>query len=211
MEFFSLIASKMQDGQQLNMTIRKNGDGLVLSMIPDTSGVKDKAVSSLEPLVMNGTPKEFEEGFESALAPIEKAFSLMEEVSAFEKSLEEARKKTEMEAKKKEEESKKRKEEADQRKSYLDHFNLAKELLGEQKFKDAHTVLAKALALPGADKDACEKLKREIDEKSGAGGLFGGAEDKSDGKKLSPVSSRTASPAPAKNEADEDEQDNDEE
>lgn len=56
MEFFNLIASKMQDGQQLNMTIRKNGEKLVLSMIPDTSGVKDKAVSSLEPLVMNGTP-----------------------------------------------------------------------------------------------------------------------------------------------------------
>ena len=51
----------MQDGQQLNMTIRKNGEKLVLSMIPDTSGVKDKAVSSLEPLVMNGTPQEFEE------------------------------------------------------------------------------------------------------------------------------------------------------
>lgn len=200
MEFFSLIASKMQDGQQLNMTIRKSGDGLVLSMIPDTSGVKDNAVSSLEPLVINGTPQEFAEGFENALAPIAKAFSLMDEVKAYEKSVEDARKKTEME-------SKKKKEEADQKKSYLDHFNLAKELLGEQKFKDARTVLAKAQTMPGADKDACEKLKREIDDKSGAGGLFGGAEDKSDGKKLSPVStSRTAPAAPAKSETKEEEE-----
>lgn len=200
MEFFSLIASKMQDGQQINMTIRKSGDGLVLSMIPDTSGVKDNAVSSLEPLVMNGTPQEFAEGFENALAPIAKAFSLMDEVKAYEKSVEDARKKTKME-------SKKEKKEADQKKSYLDHFNLAKELLGEQKFKDARTVLAKAQAMPGADKDACEKLKREIDDKSGAGGLFGGAEDKSDGKKLSPVStSRTAPAAPAKSETKEEEE-----
>lgn len=202
MEFFNLIASKMQDGQQLNMTIRKNGEKLVLSIIPDMSGVKDKAVSTLEPLVMNGTPQEFEEQFEQALAPVEKAFSLLEEVNAFEKSVEDARKNTEMEAKKK-------KEQADQKQSFLDHLALAKELLGEQKFKDAKTVIAKAEALPGADKAACDKLKKEVDEKSGEGGIFGGPEDKSDGKKLTPGKSKAA--APAKSEDEQEEEPNGEE
>lgn len=203
MEFFNLIASKMQDGQQLNMTIRKNGEKLVLSMMPDMSGVKDKAVSSLEPLVMNGTPQEFEEQFEQAVAPIEKAFSLMDEVNAYEKTVEEARKKTEME-------SKKKKEEADQKQSFLEHLALAKELLGEQKFKDAKTVIAKAETLPGSDKAACDKLKKEVDEKSGEGGIFGGPEDKSDGKKLSPSKGKPA-PAPDKSDSEQEVEQTDEE
>ena len=202
MEFFNLIASKMQDGQQLNMTIRKNGEKLVLSMIPDTSGVKDKAVSSLEPLVMNRTPQEFDDQFEQALAPMEKAFSLLTEVSDFEKTVDEARKKSEME-------SKKKKEEDEQKQKFLDHINLAKKLLDEQKFKDSKTVLAKAEALPGADKKACEELKKKIDEKSGAGGLFGGVEDKSDGKELTPGKTKAA--VPAKSEETEEEPNEEEE
>lgn len=203
MEFFNLIASKMQDGQQLNLTIRKNGEKLVLSMIPDTKGVKDKAVSSLEPLVMNGTPQEFEEQFEQAMAPVEKAFSLLSEVNDFEKKVEEARKQSEMEAKKK-------KEADDQKQKFLDHLNLAKKLLDEQKFKDSKTVLAKAEALPGADKKACEELKKKIDEKSGAGGLFGGVEDKSDGKELTPAKGKASAPA-AKSDNDDDDEPNEEE
>lgn len=203
MDFFNLIASKMQDGQQLNMTIRKNGEKLVLSMIPDTSGVKDKAVSSLEPLVMNGTPQEFDEQFEQALAPMEKAFSLLTEVSDFEKTVDEARKKSEME-------SKKKKEEDEQKQKFLDHINLAKKLLDEQKFKDAKTVVAKAEALPGADKKACDELRKKIEDKSGAGGLFGGVEDKSDGKELTPGKSKASAPA-AKSDNDDDDEPNEEE
>lgn len=203
MEFFNLIASKMQDGQQLNMTIRKNGEKLVLSMIPDTSGVKDKAVSSLEPLVMNGTPQEFDDQFEQALAPMEKAFSLLAEVSDFEKTVDEARKKSEME-------SKKKKEEDEQKQKFLDHINLAKKLLDEQKFKDAKTVVAKAEALPGADKKACDELRKKIEDKSGAGGLFGGVEDKSDGKELTPGKGKASAPA-AKSDNDENDEPNEEE
>lgn len=204
MEFFNLIASKMQDGQQLNMTIRKNGEKLVLSMIPDTSGVKDKAVSSLEPLVMNGTPQEFDEQFEQALAPMEKAFSLLTEVSDFEKTVDEARKKSEME-------SKKKKEEDEQKQKFLDHINLAKKLLDEQKFKDAKTVVAKAEALPGADKKACDELRKKIEDKSGAGGLFGGVEDKSDGKELTPGKGKSSAPAPVKSDDNLEEEPNEEE
>lgn len=202
MEFFNLIASKMQDGQQLSMTIRKNGEKLVLSMIPDAKGVKDKAVSTLEPLVMNGTPQEFEEQFEQAMTPIEKAFSLLSEVSDFEKQVDEARKKSEMEAKKK-------KDEDTQKQKFINHLNLAKKLLDEQKFKDSKTVLAKAEAISGADKKACEELKKKIDEKSGDGGLFGGVEDKSDGKELTPGNAYAT--APAKGNDSQKEEPNDEE
>lgn len=199
MEFFNLIASKMQDGQQLNLTIRKNGERLVLSMIPDTSGVKDNAVSNMKPLTLNGTPQEFEEKFDKAFVPMEKAFSLISEVQDYEKGLEETRKKTKME-------SKKKKEENDQKQKFLDHLNLAKKLLNEQKFKDAKTVLAKAEALPSADKKACEELKKKIEEKSGDGGLFGGVEDKSDGKELSPASCKTSDTAPEKSDEDQEQE-----
>lgn len=188
MEFFVLVASKMQDGQQLKLTIRKNGERLVVSMIPDTKGINDKSVSSLEPLVMNGTPQEFEEQFEQALAPVGKAFSLLCEVSDFEKKVEEARKQSEMEAKKK-------KEAGEQKQKFIDYLNHAKKLLDERKYKDSKTVLAKAEALPGADKKACEELKKKIDEKSGAGGLFGGDKDFSDGKDLTPGKSTLSAPA----------------
>lgn len=98
-------------------------------------------------------------------------------------------------------ETKKKKEESGQKQVFIDHLALAKELLRENKFKDARTVIAKAEALPGADKGACEKFKKEVDEKSGAGGIFGGPEDMSDGKKLSPGK------APAEKSEDEQEDD----
>ena len=80
----------------------------------------------------------------------------------------------------------------------------------KKELKDSKTVLAKAEALPGADKKACEELKKKIDEKSGAGGLFGGVEDKSDGKELTPAKGKASAPA-AKSDNDDDDEPNEEE
>ena len=44
MEFFKTISEHMKDGQQLSLTIKKNGENLVVSILPDTSSVKDKTV-----------------------------------------------------------------------------------------------------------------------------------------------------------------------
>lgn len=177
MEFFKTIAEHLQDGQQLTLIFKKSGDNLVASMLPDTKGVKDKAVSKIKPLTMSGTPEDFENDFEKALAPIEKALGLVADVEGYEKDVEETRKNTEMVTKKKEGEDK-------IKKHYNDLITLVKKNLDEHKFKDAKSVLVKALELSCADKAEIERIDVDIQKMSGVGDMFGGFEDKSDGNNV---------------------------
>ena len=152
MEFFKTISEHMKDGQQLSLTIKKNGENLVVSILPDTSSVKDKSVSNLTPLVMNGTPDDFENGL-----------------------AEQARSKSEMESKKKAEADK-------LKKKYNDLLSLAKKNINAKKFKDARVVLEKASELSCSDKKDIDNVLADIESKSGSNSLFGAAEDLSDGK-----------------------------
>lgn len=175
MEFFKTISEHMKDGQQLSLTIKKNGENLVVSILPDTSSVKDKSVSNLTPLVMNGTPDDFENGFAEALAPVDKAIGLISDVKAYEKEVEQARSKSEMESKKKAETDK-------LKKKYNDLLSLAKKNINAKKFKDARVVLEKASELSCSDKKDIDNVLADIESKSGSNSLFGAAEDLSDGK-----------------------------
>lgn len=175
MEFFKTIPEHMKDGQQLSLTIKKNGEILVVSILPDTSSVKDKSVSNLTPLVMNGTPDDFENGFAEALAPVDKAIGLISDVKAYENEVEQARSKSEMESKKKAETDK-------LKKKYNDLLSLAKKNINAKKFKDARVVLEKASELSCSDKKDIDNVLADIESKSGSNSLFGAAEDLSDGK-----------------------------
>jgi PRTRC system protein E len=175
MEFFKTISEHMKDGQQLSLTIKKNGENLVVSILPDTSSVKDKSVSNLTPLVMNGTPDDFENGFAEALAPVDKAIGLISDVKAYENEVEQARSKSEMESKKKAETDK-------LKKKYNDLLSLAKKNINAKKFKDARVVLEKASELSCSDKKDIDNVLADIESKSGSNSLFGAAEDLSDGK-----------------------------
>jgi PRTRC genetic system protein E len=177
MDFFKTIAEHLHDGQQLTLTIKKSGEKLVASILPDISSIKDKAVSDIAPLVMSGTPEDFEMGFAEALEPIDKALGLVSDVSTYEKEVDAARAKTEMENKKKDEAKK-------MKKQYTDFLALAKKNIDAKKFKDARLVLDKAAALSCSDKKEIDTILADIDEKMGAGSLFGEAEDKSDGKDI---------------------------
>lgn len=177
MEFFKTISEHMKDGQQLSMTIKKNGENLVVSILPDTSSVKDKSVSNLTPLVMNGTPDDFENGFAEALAPVDKAIGLISDVKAYEDEVEQARSKSEMESKKKAETDK-------LKKKYNDLLSLAKKNINAKKFKDARSVLEKASELSCSDKKDIDNVLADIESKSGSNSLFGAAEDLSDGKDI---------------------------
>lgn len=188
MEFFKTIAEVLQDGQQLQMAIRKSGDIIAVSIMPDNRGVKDKAVENITPLIMSGSPADFEEGFADALKPLREAQGLVTNMKEFEENTEKAKKESEMAKKLKDEAAK-------QKKEFNDLIALARKNKDEHKFKDALTVLAKAQALPAAEKAIIDKVRKEIDDASGVGNMFGGEEDLSDGKNLS-VSS---SPAPAAN------------
>lgn len=177
MEFFKTISEHMKDGQQLSLTIKKNGENLVVSILPDTSSVKDKSVSNLTPLVMNGTPDDFENGFAEALAPVDKAIGLISDVKAYENEVEQARSKSEMESKKKAETDK-------LKKKYNDLLSLAKKNINAKKFKDARVVLEKASELSCSDKKDIDNVLADIESKSGSNSLFGVAEDLSDGKDI---------------------------
>lgn len=177
MEFFKTISEHMKDGQQLSLTIKKNGENLVVSILPDTSSVKDKSVSNLTPLVMNGTPDDFENGFAEALDPVDKAIGLISDVKAYENEVEQARSKSEMESKKKAETDK-------LKKKYNDLLSLAKKNINAKKFKDARSVLEKASELSCSDKKDIDNVLADIESKSGTNSLFGAAEDLSDGKDI---------------------------
>ena len=178
MDFFKTIAEHLHDGQQLTLTIKKSGEKLVASILPDTSSVKDKAVSDIAPLVMSGTPEDFETGFAEALEPVDKVLGLVSDVSTYEMEVDAARAKTEMGNKKKAEADK-------QKKQYAELLVLVKKNIESKKYNDAKTVLDKAAALPCSDKKEIDNILADIVEKSGAGSLFGAAEDKSDGRELS--------------------------
>ena len=175
MEFFKTIADFLQDGQQLQMAIRKSGESIAVSILPDNRGVKDKAVENITPLVMSGSPEDFEEGFKDALKPLAQAQGLVSNIKEFEESTEKAKRESEMAKKLKDEAAK-------QKKEFNDLIALARKNNEEHKFKDARAVLSKASALPAAEKNIIDKVSKEIDAKSGVGNMFGGEEDLSDGK-----------------------------
>ena len=192
MEFFKEIAEFLQDGQQVQMVIRKSGDNLAVSILPDNRGVKDKAVENITPLVMSGTPEEFETGFRESLKPLAAAQGLMSNIKEFEENTEKARKESEMAKKLKDEASK-------QKKEFSDLVALARKNKDEHKFKDARSILAKAAALPSADKAIIGKVQMEIDNAAGVGNMFAQEEDKSDGKDLD---AKAPNPAPEKPKED---------
>lgn len=192
MEFFKTIAEFLQDGQQLQMAIRKSGDNIAVSILPDNRGVKDKAVENITPLVMSGSPEDFEEGFKDALKPLAEAQGLVANIKEFEENTEKAKRESEMAKKLKDEAAK-------QKKEFNDLIALARKNNDEHKFKDARSVLAKASALPSAEKAIIDKVSKEIDAKSGVGNMFGGEEDLSDGKNITPGAKPAAS-APKKEE-----------
>lgn len=198
MEFFKTIAEFLQDGQQVQMAIRKSGDSIAVSILPDNRGVKDKAVENITPLVMSGSPEDFEEGFADALKPLAEAQGLVSNIKEFEENTEKAKRESEMAKKLKDEATK-------QKKEFNDLIALARKNNEEHKFKDARTVLAKASALPSAEKAIIEKVKKEIDDASGIGNMFGGEEDLSDGKGLSSSSQTEEKPAEGESEETEEE------
>lgn len=202
MEFFKQIAEFLQDGQQLQMAIRRSGDNLAVSILPDNRGVKDKAVDNITPLVMSGTPDEFEEGFSDALKPLAVAQGLVANIKEFEESTEKAKRESEMAKKLKDEASK-------QKKEFNDLIALARKNKDEHKFKDARAILSKASALPSAEKAIISKVQKEIDVAAGVGNMFITEEDKSDGKDVN----NTVDSAPANEESEdlEVEPDNEEE
>ena len=172
------MAEMLVSGQQVTINVRKEEFELVVSTMPVTSGVKDKAVENIVPIVINGTPEEFDEGFIDALKNgLPEVTGLVANIKEFEESIETARKATEMVKKEKDEKARLKKE-------FDGYVELARINLREDKFLDAKRCLDKAAAVKDADKALVDKARKAVDERSGAGNMFGGPVDKSDGKNI---------------------------
>ena len=202
MEFFKEIAEVLQDGQQLVLTIRKVGQNLAVSILSDTKGVKDKAVDNIVPIVVNGTPEEFEDGFISAIQSVGKAQGLVTNIKEFEESVETARKASEMAKKEKDAKAK-------NKKTFDDLIDLARKNKDEHKFKDAKAILQKAANVPDADKKLIDTVEKEILQVSGEGSMFGPEPDKSDGKDVGTSDSTAAAFQDAMELSDDDDENED--
>lgn len=204
MEVFKKISEMLGEGSTLTITIAKKGEELVVGILPGNSLVKDSAKNRIVPLNLTGTPDELDNGFiEAITAPISKTSGLLTNMASFEKAKDEAEKKSKMEAEKKSAEDKRKKELAD-------WVALTKQNLKEEKFRDALTCIAGARNVAiDSDKSTLDKLEAEIAKESGTGSMFGGPEDKSDGKNVKPGTKPSKGKA-SKNNDDEDEEGGDE-
>ena len=205
MEVFKKISEMLGEGSTLTITIAKKGEELVVGILPGNSLVKDTAKNCIVPLNLTGTPEELDNGFIDAIAaPISRTSGLLTNMASFEKSKEEAEKKSKMEAEKKSAEDKRKKE-------FSEWIALAKQNLKEEKFRDALTCVAGARNIASdSDKSTLDKLEAEIAKESGTGSMFGGPEDKSDGKNVKPGSKPSKGKASSKNDEDDDEEGGDE-
>lgn len=177
---FKTFKEMLSDGSSVTITIAKKGEELIVSVLPGNSIVKDSAKSRIVPLNLSGTAEDLDNGFIDAIsAPITKSIDLLSNMASFEKSQEEAKAKSKMEAEKKSAEEKRKKE-------MSEYVSLAKQNLKEEKFRDALTCIASARKLSTeSDKSILDKLESDVANASGVGTmLFGGPEDKSDGKNV---------------------------
>lgn len=176
---FKTFKEMLSDGSSVTITIAKKGEELIVSVLPGNSIVKDSAKSRIVPLNLSGTAEDLDNGFIDAIsAPITKSIDLLSNMASFEKSQEEAKAKSKMEAEKKSAEEKRKKE-------MSEYVSLAKQNLKEEKFRDALTCIASARKLSTeSDKSTLDKLESDVANASGVGTMFGGPEDKSDGKNV---------------------------
>lgn len=179
MELFKKMSEMLGEGSTLTITVAKKSDKLIVGVLPGNDLVKDSAKGRIVPLNLIGTPEELDNGFVDAIsAPIAKATGLLSDMASFEKAQAEAKEKSKMEAEKKSVEEKKKKELAE----WLD---LARKNLKENKFRDALACIAGARKIASeADKTTLDKLEAEVAQASGAGSMFGGPDDMSDGKNI---------------------------
>jgi PRTRC genetic system protein E len=98
--FFSQLAALEFTGS-LNMTLKKDGDSLTVSLLLQNPACGDSAKNHIPPLILKGTAKELGEGFFPAITqPVEATSQLLTNMEQFLKGQEAARKNAAMEKKK---------------------------------------------------------------------------------------------------------------
>lgn len=158
MFFFKEISGLITTGIELNITIKRSGDNLIVSVMPKVTDLKDEAAKRLVPLVISGLPDELDKGFSSAIStPIQTATGILSNMKEFETSL------AETQAKSKAAEANKKKFEQLKKK--------ADELEKAGKLQNAIACLRQALEFT-VDKQSVQKCIEKLQAKAGSGSLF---------------------------------------
>ena len=173
MEFFQQIAALNLKGT-LKLVIGPAPEGLLVSVLLDDQNVTDQAKKSIPPLLLKGTPAEFDEQFFSALqTPIKQVAGLLTNMDTFQKGVDAANAASAIE-KAKTEKVKKQADEA--KKGYDAAMKKVTDLEAENKHREAYGKLPKATDFP-AYADAINAKQAELRRKFSQGSLFDGLED----------------------------------
>lgn len=159
MFFFKEISGLVTAGVELNVTIKRSGENLIVSVMPKVTDLKDEAAKKIVPLVISGTPDELDKGFSSAISsPIQSATGLLGNMKEFEATVAEAQSKSKA---------------ADaNKKKYEQLSKKADELEKAGKLLNAIACLRQALDFT-TDKQAIQKRIDKLQAKAGANSLFG--------------------------------------
>lgn len=137
--FFSQVAALEFEGC-LNLTLKKEGAQLTVSVLLQNDGCGDAAKKHIPPLILKGDAKELGEGFFPAIAePVQQTSRLLLNIEQFLKGQEEAKKQSAMEKKKAEKTEKAHKAapQDPKEKKYLEAMAQAGALEAEGKFREA--------------------------------------------------------------------------
>lgn len=85
------IYNLLKNSEILRINIMKTGEGMVITVLPQSKEVKDPAAEQLIPLNLKGSPHELDEGFIDAISkPVLQSTTLMTNMAEYEKSAEKA-------------------------------------------------------------------------------------------------------------------------
>ncbi|WP_018675960.1 PRTRC system protein E [Riemerella columbina] len=136
--FFKQIVELEIEGT-LNLTIRKDAENIVISILLNNDACGDKAKNLIPPLTLKGTAEELDEQFFATIVqPIETSSKLMVDMENYLKAQEKAKKQSAME-KEKADKEKKEKEKRD--KKYNELMEKVEELAKQDKPREAWTKL----------------------------------------------------------------------
>lgn len=132
--FFTGIAELDLTGD-LNLTIRKDGESLTVSLIINSDQCGDNAKKLIPPLILKGSAQEIDNGFfETVTTPMQQTSALLCDMDAYLKQQEAAKAQSAMEKQKADAESK---EKDAKEKKFTEAMQKADELEKEGKFKEA--------------------------------------------------------------------------
>lgn len=139
---FKELATFLEEGCDINITVRKVADKMVACVSYNNTNVKDEAKRMIPPFTVSGTAEELDEEFVNVIKePLQKSQGLQTSMKEFEAAMEVAKANTKAaaEAKKKENDAKKKEADAEKRKKeeYKKHLDAGNKLKNDKKWKEA--------------------------------------------------------------------------